>query len=122
MWGHVFKKVESAYQWRKCVYHDDLETAKKMLATRTGLQAKYLNKTIREKAHLRMEWNRQRRSIMYSLVAIKFRDARLRKWLLDTHQSPLKECVRSREGYWSMLTYTGQPGHNILDEILMQVQ
>ena len=36
---------------------------------------------------------------MYALLAIKFRDARLRKWLLDTHQSPLKECVRSKEGF-----------------------
>ena len=92
------------------MYYDALETAEKMLATRTGLQAKYLSKTIREKAHLRTEWNKQRRSFMYALVAIKFRDASLRTWLLDTRQSPLKECVRSREGYWSMLTNTGQPG------------
>ena len=72
--GHVFKTVESG----------DVEAAEKMLATRTGLEAKYLRNTIREKAHLRTEWNKQRLSIMYSLIAIKFRDARLRKWLLNT--------------------------------------
>ena len=90
-----------------------------MLATRTGLQAKYLSKTIREKEHLRAQWNKQRRSVMTALVAIKFRDTTLRKRLLDTYPSPLMECVRSREGFWSMLTYTGQPGQNELGQILV---
>ena len=96
-----------------------METAKKMLATRTGLQAKYLSKTIREKEHLRAQWNKQRRAVMIALVAIKFRDMTLRKRLLNTHPSPLKECVRSREGFWSMLTYTGQPEQNVMGQILM---
>ena len=48
------------------------------------------------------------------LIAIKFR-----KRLLDTQQSPLKECVRSKEGFWSMLTYTGQSGQNVLGKILL---
>ena len=91
-----------------------------MLATRTGLQAKYLSKTIREKVQLRALWNEERRSVMDYLIAIKFRDRRLCKLLLDTQQSPLKECVRSREGFWSMVTYTGQPGQNVLGQILME--
>ena len=90
-----------------------------MLATRTGLQAKYLSKTIREKEHLRAQWNKQRRSVMTALVAIKFRDTTLRKRLLDTYSSPLMECVRSREGFWSMFTYTGQPGQIVLGQILV---
>ena len=45
-WGHAFNTVEAAYQYRKCVFYGDMETAEKMLATRTGLQAKYLSKTI----------------------------------------------------------------------------
>ena len=56
---------------------------------------------------------------MIALVAITFRDTALRKRLLNTHPSPLMECVRSREGFWSMLTYTGQPGQNVLGLILM---
>ena len=55
---------------------------------------------------------------MYALVAIKFREATLRKRLLDTQQSPLKECVKSKEGYWSFYTYSGQPGQNMLHEYL----
>ena len=39
--------VNDAYQYRKCIFYGDVETAEKMLATRTGLQAKYLSKTIR---------------------------------------------------------------------------
>ena len=105
-WGHVFNTVEAAYQYRKCIFYDDVETAEKILATRTGLQAKYLSKTIREKEHLRAQWNKLRRSVMIALVAIKFRDTTLRKRLVDTYPSPLMENVRSREGYWSMLTYS----------------
>ena len=44
--GHAFNTVEAAYMYRKCVFHGDTVTAEKMLATRTGLQAKYLSKTI----------------------------------------------------------------------------
>ena len=118
-WGHVFNTVEAAYQYRKCIFYGDVETAQKMLATRTGLQAKYLSKTIREKEDLRTLWNKQRRYVMIALVAIKFRDTTLRKLLVDTNPAPLMECVRSREGYWSMLTYTGQPGQNMLGQILV---
>ena len=118
-WGHTFNMVESAYMYRKCVFYGDVETPDKMLATRTGLQAKYLSKTIREKPQLRALWKKERRPIMEYLIGIKFRDTTLRKRLLHTHQAPLKECVRSMEGLWSMLTYTGQPGQNVLGEILM---
>ena len=100
----------------------DLETAEKMLATRTGLQAKYLSKSIREKVHLRAEWNKQRYSVMYALVAVKFRDATLRKRLLDTREAELKEWEKSREGYRSALTYSGQAGQNMLGQILMRVR
>ena len=41
------------------MHNNDWKTAEKMVATRSGLQAKYLSKSIREKAHLREEWNRQ---------------------------------------------------------------
>ena len=58
-WGHAFNTVEAVYMYRKCVFYDDTETPEKMLATRTGLQAKYLSKTIREKEHLRAQWNKQ---------------------------------------------------------------
>ena len=101
------------------MFYGDMETADKMLATRTGLQAKYLSKTIREKPQLRALWKEERRQIMEYLIGIKFRDTTLRKRLLDTHQTPLKECVRSREVFWSMLTYTGQPGQNVFGQILM---
>ena len=119
-WGHAFNTVvEAAYMYWKRVFYGDTETAEKMLTTRTGLQAKYLSKTIREKVHLRAQWNKQRRAVMTALVAFKFRDTTLRKRLLNTHPSPLKECVRSREGFWSMLTYTRQPGQNVLGQILI---
>ena len=118
-WGHVFNTVEAAYQYRKCIFYNDVETAEKILATRTGLQAKYLSKTIREKEHLRTRWNKQRRSVMIALVAIKFRDTTLRKRLVDTYPSSLMENVKSREGYWSMFTYTGQRGQNVLGQILV---
>ena len=90
-----------------------------MLTTRTGLKAKYLNKTIREKVHLRAQWNQQRRAVKAALVAIIFRGTTLRKRLLNTHLSPLRECVRSREGFWSMLTYTGEHGQNVFGQILL---
>ena len=61
VWGREFHTVESAYQWKKCVHNNDRDTAEKMAATRTGLQAKHLSKNIREKAHLRESWNTQRR-------------------------------------------------------------
>ena len=93
-----------------------------MLATRTGLQAKYLSKSIREMVQLRAEWNKQRYSVMYALVAVKFREATLRKRLLDTQQSELKEWVKSWEGYWSALSYSGQSGKNMLGRILMKVR
>ena len=121
VWNKYFNTVESVYQWRKCMHHDDSETAENMLATRTGLQAKYLSKRIREKVHLRTEWNKQRYSVMYALVAVKFRDVTLRKRLLYTQQSELKEWVMSREGHWSALTYSGQACQNMLGQILMQV-
>ena len=57
---------------------------------------------------------------MYALASIKFRDVALRQRLLDTGQSPLMECVKSREGYWSGLTDIAQPGRNILDKTIMQ--
>ena len=63
-WGHVFNTVEAAYMYRKSILYGDAETAEKMLAARTGLQAKYLSKTIREKEHLRAQWNKQSRSVM----------------------------------------------------------
>ena len=93
-----------------------------MITTRSGLQAKYLSKSIRLKAHLQDEWNRQRRSVMHALVAVKFRDRYLRKRLLDTGNSHLMEWVKSKEGFWSALTYNGQAGQNILGEILMEVR
>ena len=93
-----------------------------MLATRTGLQAKYLSKSIRENVNLREEWNKQIYYIMYVLVTVKFRDATLRKWLLVTQQSEFKEWVKSREGYCSALSYSGQPGQNMLGRILMNVR
>ena len=122
MWNRAINTVESTYQWRKCMQHGDLHTAEKILATRTGLQAKYLNKSIREKVHLRAEWNKQKYSVMYALVAVIFRDATLRKRLLDTREVELKEWVKSREGYWSALTYSGQAGQNMLGQILMRVR
>ena len=54
-WGRAFNTVEAAYMYKKCVFYGDTETAEKMVATRTGLQAKYLSKTIREKEHLRAQ-------------------------------------------------------------------
>ena len=122
VWNREFTSVESAYQWRKCMHHGDMQTAEKMLSTRTGLQAKHLSKSIREKEQLRAEWNKQRYSVMYALVAVKYRDPTLRKRLLDTRESELKEWVRSREGYWSALTYSGQAGQNMLGHILMRVR
>ena len=59
---------------------------------------------------------------MYCLVAIKFRNPRLRKLLVDTHEAPLQESVKSQEGYWSMYTYSGQPDQNMQGQILMQVR
>ena len=122
MWSREFNTVESVYQWRKCMHHGDLETAEKMLATRTGLQAKYLSKSIRVKEHLRAEWNKHRYSVMFALFAVKFRDPTLRKRMLDTQEAELKEWVKSREGYWSALTYSGQAGLNMLGHILMRVR
>ena len=122
MWNREFHSVESAYQWKKCVHNNDWTTAEKMVATRSGLQAKYLSKSIREKDHLREEWNRKRYSVMYALVAVKFRDRYLRKRLLDTGSSELMEWVKSKEGFWSALTYDGRAGQNMLGQILMQVR
>ena len=59
---------------------------------------------------------------MYALVAIKYRDPTLRKRLLDTRESELKEWVKSWEGYWGALTYSGQAGQNMLGKILMRVR
>ena len=122
VWNREFNTVESAYQWRKCMHHGDMQTAEKILSTRTGLQAKHLSKSIREKEQLRAEWNKQRYSVMYALVAVKYRDPTLRKRLLDTREAELKEWVKSREGYWSALTYSGQAGQNMLGNILMRVR
>ena len=91
-----------------------------MMITSTGLQAKYLSRSIREKVHLREEWNRQRYSVMYALIAVKFRDQHLRK--LDTGESELEEWVKSREGFWGALTYDGRTGQNMLGKILMLVR
>ena len=55
VWIREFTSVESAYQWRKCMHHGDMQTAEKMLSTRTGLQAKHLSKSIREKEYDLME-------------------------------------------------------------------
>ena len=122
VWNREFNTVESAFQWRKCMHHGDVKTAEKILTSRPGLQAKYLSKIIREKVHLRAEWNKQRYSVMYALVALKFRYPTLRKRLLDTREAEFKEWVNSREGYWSALTYSGQAGQNILGQILMRVR
>ena len=122
VWNREFHTVESAYQWKKCVHNNDWKTAEKMVATRSGLQAKYLSKSIREKAHLREEWNRQRYSVMYALVAVKFRDRHLRKRLLDTGESELMEWVKSKQGFWGALTYDGRAGQNMLGQILMRLR
>ena len=93
-----------------------------MATTRAGLQAKYLSKSIREKAHLRESWNRQRRSVMYALLAVKFRDRYLRKRLLSTGESQLIEWVKSKEGFWGALTYDGRTSQNTLGQLLMQLR
>ena len=59
---------------------------------------------------------------MYALVAVKFRDRYLRKRLLDTGSSELMEWVKSKEGFWSSLTYAGRAGQNMLGQILMRVR
>ena len=59
---------------------------------------------------------------MHALVAVKLSDATLRKRLLDKREAELKEWVKSREGYWSALSYSGQTGQNILGRILMNVR
>ncbi|KAI0227857.1 hypothetical protein LSAT2_021651 [Lamellibrachia satsuma] len=59
---------------------------------------------------------------MYALVAVKFRNPTLRKRLLATGKAELKEWVKSREGYWGALTYSGQAGQNMLGQILMKVR
>ena len=122
VWGREFHTVESAYQWKKCVHNNDRDTSEKMAVTRTGLQAKHLSKNIREKAHLRESWNTQRRSVMYALVAVKFRDRYLRKRLLNTGEREFIEWVRSKEGFWGALTYDGRTGQNTLGELLMQLR
>ena len=104
------------------MHNNDRDTAEKMVATRTGLQAKRLSKNIREKAHLRDSWNTQRRSVMYAIVAVKFRDRYLRKRLLNTEERQLIELVRSKEGFWGALTYDGRRGQNTLGELLMQLR
>ena len=119
VWNKEFHSVESAYQWKKCVHNNDWTTAEKMVATR---RCKYLSKSIREKDHLREEWIRKRYSVMYALVAVKFRDRYLRKRLLDTGSSELMEWVKSKEGFWSSLTYAGRAGQNMLGQILMRVR
>ena len=72
VWNKYFNTTESAYQWRKCIHYGDVETAEQMLAIRTKLQAKYLSKSIRETVHLRAEWNKQRYSALYALVAVHY--------------------------------------------------
>ena len=122
VWGREFHTVESAYQWKKCVHHKDWKTADNMIATRTGLQAKYLSRSIREKVHLREGWSRQRYSVMHTLIVVKFCDQHLRKRLLATGDSDLLEWVKSREGFWGALTYDGRTGQNMLGKLLMQVR
>ena len=122
VWGREFHTVESAYQWKKCVHNKNWKTAETMITTQSGLQAKYLSKSIRTKEHLREAWNRERYSVMYALVAVKFRNRYLRKRLLDTGNSHLMEWVKSKEGFWSALTYNGQASRNMLGEILMRVR
>ena len=122
VWGREFHTVERAYQWKKCVHNDDRDTAEKMAATCTGLQAKHLSKSIRETTHLRESWNRQRRSVMFALVVVKFRDRYLRKRLLSMGERELIEWVRSKEGFWGALTNDGRTGQNTLGELLMQLR
>ena len=123
MWNREFTSVESAYQWRKCMHHGDMQTAEKMLSTRTGLQAKHLSKSIQEKEQLRAAWDKQRYSLMYALVAVKYRDPTLRKRLLDTGWVfPVAGMGQESEGYWGALTYSGQAGQNMLGHILMRVR
>ena len=122
VWCREFHTVESAYQWKKSMLNNDQDTAEKLAATRTGMQAKHLSKSIREKAHLRESWNTQRRSVMYALVAVKFCDRYLRKRLLNTEERQLIEWVRSKEGVWGALTYDGRTGQNTIGELLMQLR
>ena len=59
---------------------------------------------------------------MYALICVTFRDSTLRKRLLDTGESELMGWVKSKEGFWGALTYSGQAGQNTLGQILMRVR
>ena len=48
LWRHVFPNVESAYEFKKAIFHGDKSTAENIKATRPGHEAKSVDKNIKQ--------------------------------------------------------------------------
>lgn len=71
-WGHVFRTVEAINGIKQCTMATSRQPKKSLPHV---LKAKYLSKGIKEK------------TVMSALWRIKFRDARQRKYMLDTQDA-----------------------------------
>ena len=98
--GRVFSSVEHAYQYRKALYHGDVDCAERIKAAKHARLAKLKSKQIGE---TRSGWNDVRVHWMRHLLFAKFKTSKeLRAALLATGNAELVEFVASKEGFWGL--------------------
>ena len=122
-----FNCAEQLYQYMKCVYFGDQETANKIFKTSNPAVMKLLGKQVTNFSH--SKWDKVKDKFMYKIVFDKFaQNATLRKKLLATGQKSILECKSDRH-YGTGITldrilYADKRsyGANILGKILQDVR
>ena len=117
--GRVFSSVEHAYQYRKALYHGDVDCAERIKAAKHARLAKTKSKQIGE---TRSGWNDVRVHWMRHLLLAKFKTSKeLRAVLMATGNAELVEFVSSKEGFWG-LGRGYKNGRNTLGKLLCDVR
>lgn len=109
--GLVYQNAEAAFQSAKC--KDDI--GRLNFTKLPPNQAKRLGR----RTDLREDWEDIKDGVMLDVVRAKFKDEKLKKWLLDTGDEYLIEGNTWGDKYWGQVNGVGK---NKLGLILMQVR
>lgn len=111
--GKIYKTSEHAYQSAKCTNETDAESVRLEISP-------YKAKRIARKLPMNDTFQESRIGIMYSVVFNKFsQNEDLKKLLLDTGDSELKEGNYWNDTFWGVCKGVGE---NHLGQILMGVR
>lgn len=115
--GETYYSVEHAYQAAKCV---NPKVAEKIRNIDTAGKARKIG----SKISLKPNWDSEKKSVMDSLLRIKFNNVKFRELLRKTGSRKLIEANMWHDTYWGVCNCKRHNGfgENVLGELLMQIR